>query len=87
MAGTTITVRTDPDIARQITALAEAMERSRNWIIEDALKRYIAEQHWQIQGIKDAIDTLDSGQSVAHETVKARIAAKPEDRLGPASES
>ncbi len=87
MAGSTITVRTDPDIARQITALAEAMDRSRNWVIEDALKRYIAEQRWQIEGIKDALDSLDHGEGIAHETVKARMAARLEEKLGPASES
>lgn len=63
-----------------------AMDRSRNWVIEDALKRYIAEQRWQIEGIKNAIDALDRGEGIAHETVKAGIAAKLENKLGPASE-
>ena len=41
MAGSTITVRTDPEISAKITALAKAMDRSGNRVIEDASKQYI----------------------------------------------
>jgi predicted transcriptional regulator len=54
MAGSTITVRTDPEVAAQIAFLAEAMDRSRNWVIEEALKQYIQAQSWQLEGIKQA---------------------------------
>lgn len=59
-----ITIRTDPNIANQIAALAQAMERSRNWVIEEALREYIANQAWQIEGIKAAQAALASGEGV-----------------------
>jgi predicted transcriptional regulator len=64
MAGTTITVRTDPEIAAKITSLAEAMDRSRNWVIEEALKQYIETQSWQIEGIKQAQESLARGEGI-----------------------
>lgn len=59
-----ITIRTDPNIANQIATLAQAMERSRNWVIEEALRQYIANQAWQIEGIKAAQAALASGEGV-----------------------
>jgi len=69
MAGSTITVRTDPEIAAKITALAEAMDRSRNWVIEEALKQYIETQSWQIEGIKRAQESLARGEGIPFDDV------------------
>jgi len=71
MAGSTITVRTDPEIATQIAALAEAMDRSRNWVVEEALRQYIDTQAWQIEGIKQAQASLARGEGVPFDGVMA----------------
>jgi|APFre7841882630_1041343.scaffolds.fasta_scaffold03945_4 predicted transcriptional regulator len=81
MADSTITIRTNPEIAKKITALAEAMERSRNWVIEDALKQYIEMQVWQIEGIKDAMAAMDRGQGIAHEDVMVEMDALIEEKI------
>lgn len=81
MTSSTITIRTDPEIAKRITALAKAMDRSRNWVIEDALKHYIEEQAWQIEGIRDAIVALDQGEGVAHEDVMVEMEALIEAKI------
>ena len=69
MAGGTITVRTDPEISAKIAALAHAMDRSRNWVIEDALKQYLETQAWQIEGIKQAQASLARGEGIPFEDV------------------
>jgi predicted transcriptional regulator len=69
MAGGTITVRTDPEISAKIAALAHAMDRSRNWVIEDALKQYLETQAWQIEGIKQAQASLAQGKGIPFEDV------------------
>lgn len=71
MAGSTITVRTDPEITTQIAALAEAMDRSRNWVVEEALRQYIDAQAWQIEGIKQAQASLARGEGVPFDDVMA----------------
>ena len=73
MASSTITIRTDPEVAEQITTLAKAMERSRKWVIEEALKRYIQEQAWQVEGIRDAMAALDRGEGITHDDVMAEM--------------
>lgn len=75
MPGATITIRTDPELAENIAALASAMDRSRNWVIEQALKQYVQAQMWQIEGIKAAIASLDKGEGIPHEQVLAEAEA------------
>ncbi|MGA2939912.1 MAG: CopG family ribbon-helix-helix protein [Syntrophobacteraceae bacterium] len=75
MPSTTITIRTDPDLAGKIAALALAMDRSRNWVIEEALKQYVETQMWQIEGIKAAIASVDKGGGIPHEQVMAEAEA------------
>lgn len=69
MADTSITIRTDTELAGKVAALAIAIDRSRNWVIEGALRQYVETQAWQIEGIKEAITSLDRGESVPHEQV------------------
>lgn len=73
MADTSITIRTDPELAAKVAALATAMDRSRNWVIEDALRQYVEVQAWQIEGIKEAIASLDRGEGITHEQVMAEM--------------
>jgi predicted transcriptional regulator len=75
MAGSTMTVRTDPEVAAQIAFLAEAMDRSRNWVIEEALKQYIQTQSWQIDGIKQAQASLDRGEGIPFDAVMEEMEA------------
>jgi predicted transcriptional regulator len=69
MADTSITVRTDSELAAKVAALAAAMDRSRNWVIEAALRDYVEQQAWQIEGIQDAMASLDQGEGIPHEEV------------------
>jgi predicted transcriptional regulator len=75
MADISITIRTDQELATKVAALATAMERSRNWVIEDALRQYVEAQAWQIDGIKAAIASLDRGEGIPQEQVMAEMEA------------
>jgi predicted transcriptional regulator len=70
---TSITIRTDPDLVERIGALAEALDRSRNWVIEDALKQYLAQQGWYLEGIRQAQASLEQGRGVPHEALMAEL--------------
>lgn len=80
MAGSTITVRTDPEISAKIAALAQVMDRSRNWVIEEALKQYIDTQAWQIEGIKQAQASLARGEGIPLEDVMEEMNALIEEK-------
>tara|TARA_R110002072_G_scaffold93607_1_gene207358 strand:- start:1584 stop:1835 length:252 start_codon:yes stop_codon:yes gene_type:complete len=71
-----ITIRTNDEIAEKIGGLAKAMDRPKNWVIEDALKQYLAEQAWQIEGIKQAQSSLSNKEGVQFDTVIKKIRNK-----------
>jgi len=73
MSNQTITIRTKSNTVEKITAIAEAMDRSRNWVIEDALKQYIDQQAWYLEGIKKAQVSLKAGKGIPHEELMAEI--------------
>ncbi|MBN8534723.1 MAG: ribbon-helix-helix protein, CopG family [Rhizobiales bacterium] len=70
-----ITIRLDQeDKLEALDRLASAMDRSRNWIINRALDRYIAEQAWQVEEIQKAIAEADRGEFATEEQVEAAFA-------------
>ncbi len=75
-----ITIRTDDETAERIGSLAKVMERPKNWVIEDALKQYLAEQAWQIEGIKQAQASLAKDGGIefdsAIKNIRTRIKRK-----------
>jgi predicted transcriptional regulator len=80
MAAKSITIRTEPDIVEKISALAKSMDRSRNWVIEDALKQYIEQQARYVEGIEQAMVSLDRGEGIAHEDLMAEMDALIEEK-------
>ncbi len=78
----TITIRTSAEILTALGKLAESMDRPRNWVIEAALQSYIDTQAWQVEGIREALGSLDRGEYVSHEGVVSdldRLLATHED--------
>ncbi|HBA65309.1 MAG TPA: CopG family transcriptional regulator, partial [Methylococcaceae bacterium] len=63
------TVRTEPDIVHQLDHMAESLDRSRNYIVNQALKEYLQHHAWQIENIKNGIAAADRGEVVEHDDV------------------
>lgn len=69
----TITIRTSSEILAALGKLAESMDRPRNWVIEAALRSYLETQAWQVEGITEALGSLDRGEFVSHEDVVSHL--------------
>jgi len=71
-------VRFDSELAERLDALAVAVNRPKTWLIEEAVRRYVDEQAWQVQAIQEALDDYRSGNAelVAHDQVMQRLEAK-----------
>ena len=83
MAKTTVfSVRVPLAIKEKLESIAEAMDRPRSWVVNDALEQYIAEQAWQIEAIEEGIVAADRGEVVPHDDVVAKWERKLADRLG-----
>lgn len=71
-----ITIRTDRRTVERLDKLAKALDRSRNYVVKQALEAYLEEQSWQIQAIEDGLASLDRGAGRPHEAVMADVRTK-----------
>lgn len=71
-----ITVRTSKETIARIDALAAAMDRSRNYLVGQALEQYLEQNAWQLERIEAGIAAAREGRVVPAEDVFASIAEK-----------
>ena len=65
-----LTLRLDPQLARRLDKLAEATERSRSYLIAEAVQEYVKLNEWQIKEIKKAVAEADRGEFASDEEVQ-----------------
>ena len=76
MAEGVFTVRISPEKQRQLDALAQVLDRSRNWVVSDAIDQYLDVQAWQIAQIQHGVAEADRGELVPHDEVSTEAHAK-----------
>lgn len=69
-----ITIRTGK--VSEIDALAIAMDRSRNYVVNQAIEQYLEANAWQMERIKNGIAAAQEGRVMPADEVFAGIAAK-----------
>jgi predicted transcriptional regulator len=88
MPSNTFSIRMSDDKITRLDAMAEAMNRTRNHLINEAVDVYIAAQAWQIAHIQEGLADLDAGRMTPREDVEAdthRIIAEARARHAQAS--
>jgi predicted transcriptional regulator len=81
MASKSITIRTEPEVVEKLSALAKSMDRSRNWVIEDALKQYLEQQARYVEGVEQAMASLARGEGIGHEDLMAEMDTLIEEKV------
>lgn len=73
-----LTVRVKHDTRERLDTFSRVINRSKSFVIEQALEQYLALNEWQIKGIQDAMDGVDKGAGVLvdHDAVRAKWEAK-----------
>lgn len=69
-----ITIRTAK--VSEIDALASAMDRSRNYVVNQAIEQYLEANAWQVERITAGIEAARSGKAQPAEEVFGGIAVK-----------
>lgn len=64
-----VSVRLDAALNDQVAAIAIALDRPKSWVIEQALRDFLAIQQWQLAAIEEGIRAADAGRVVAHDDV------------------
>jgi predicted transcriptional regulator len=69
MATEAFTVRAESDIVHQLDHLADSLDRSRNYLVNQALKEYLEQHAWQIEKITQGIAAADRDELIDHDEV------------------
>ena len=69
-----ISIRLDQKTREKLDALAQSQDRSRSWVVNDAIQAYFEHQDWIVEAIKVGIADADAGRLVQHEEVMASLA-------------
>jgi predicted transcriptional regulator len=77
-------VRLEDGLSDALDQLAVSMDRPRTWLIEQAIKRYIEEQSWQVGAIREALAEYRTGAAeiTPHEQVMSKLKDKLKGRPG-----
>jgi predicted transcriptional regulator len=70
----TISFRLDEDKAEALDTLAEALDRDRTYLLNEAVSAYLDVQRWHIEQIERGIRHADAGKLVDHGKVKKMVA-------------
>ncbi|MGH2344340.1 MAG: CopG family ribbon-helix-helix protein [Chloroflexota bacterium] len=84
MATTNIPIRIEEEYKAQLDELAAATGRSRNHHLAEAVRRYLAEESWQVAKIRKGVAEADAGLGYDQDEVEMemrRIVAEARSRL------
>ena len=54
----------------RLQELADATGRTKAFLAQDAIERYLELESWQIQAIKEGVKAVDNGNVVSYEDIK-----------------
>jgi predicted transcriptional regulator len=74
MDKTTISFRIDQEKVEALDMLAEAVDRDRSYLLNEAVEAYLDVQQWQLAQIKESLKQADAGELIDHEKVRKMAA-------------
>ena len=70
MSTKAFSVRTDSDKVRQLDRLAEQQDRSRNYLVNQAINQFLELYAWQDERVRTGIQAADQGQFASESEVE-----------------
>lgn len=67
------TIRLNDDILGRIDGLANTLSRSRSWVINQAIERFLDYEEWFVREVKDGINEVERGDIATDEEVTAKF--------------
>ena len=81
MKDTTMTVRMTQDTKNRLNQLAEATNRTKSYLLDQAINDYLSNHEWQTLETKKSIEIADSPEAewIDHQSLKEKWMTKLED--------
>lgn len=80
-----IGIRVPSSLVAELDQLAKAVNRSRAWLGEEALRQYVLVQRWHLGEIKAGLEDIQAGRVVPHAEMDAWLESwgKPGEKNPP----
>src|SRR6266481_4742097 len=63
------TIRLTPRTLKRLDALAKAMNRTRTWVMQQAVEGYLDYNEWFVRQVEEGLADVKAGRVVPHEEV------------------
>ncbi len=70
------TIRLTEETLVGINFLADATDRSKSYLLQEAVEQYVAREKAVVDEIRQGLDAMNEGRTVPHKLVKERLRAK-----------
>jgi predicted transcriptional regulator len=74
MPSETLTVRIDPEMKKQLDAIAASQDRDRAYVVREALTAYLELHQWQVKHIEKGVQAAHAGRFASEAEVRKTIA-------------
>jgi predicted transcriptional regulator len=66
----TMTVRIEPKMRQALDEIAQALDRDRSHVVNEALAAYVGTYRWQVEHIQQGLSEAESGKFVSPSDLK-----------------
>lgn len=73
MAIRTASIRVDEQVLERLDRLAQSMDRSRSWVIAQAIEQYLDHEEWFVHSVEAGIEAADRGDLIPHDQVTQNV--------------
>ncbi len=81
-----ISVRLSAERLKEVDELADAMDRTRTWVVTDALMRYLEVERQWLERVRAGQASIARGEGIAHHEVMDRLRSRVSANRGKPAE-
>jgi len=78
--GRVVTAKLPDDLVSKMDEVADRIDRSKSWIVREAVADWLAEEQRRYEMTVEAIASMDNGQSLAQDEVEKHFAVRRKAR-------
>jgi predicted transcriptional regulator len=78
--GRVVTAKLPEELAARLDKAGERIERSKSWIIRQAVAEWLAEEQRRDELTREALAQVDAGETFTHEEVLAMVEQRKRER-------
>lgn len=78
--GRVVTAKLPGDLVSRLDEVADRIDRSKSWIVRQAVTEWLAEEQRRYESTLEALDDVDEGRTIPHEEVLAMVEQRKRER-------